>query len=205
MKKYRNVAVTLIVVMILPFLKADAQSPRTTVINRTSSAQGRNGGTVARTIVVNKQPAKRKASHIAIPARTINTLPGRTTIITHRSIPYYCNSGMYYRKTAGRYILTPAPIGLRMHVLPVGYRSIVVGPTVLFNFGSTFYRQDTRTNDYEVVAPPAGGVIYDLPDGAQEMTVGGKIYYEYNGTLYKKIETADGWAYEVAGGINDNQ
>lgn len=201
--KYKSLALILPVIVMLCFTNVDAQQSGKTVINRSANVKGKATRANTRVVVVNKQPARRATVTTARRQRTINALPSKAVVITHRNVPYYYNSGTYYRKSGAGYVVAPAPIGLRVRALPVGFRKIMVGPFIFFHFGGTFYKQ-YKNNEYEVVAPPSGGVVYDLPDDAQELTIDGKIYYEYNGTLYKKIETESGWAYEVAGGIDDN-
>ena len=207
MKKYQVAAIAITLAILMHTVYADAQPPRTTVINRTTVTKSGNGK-VQRTgtrTTVHKKTVKRTVAHTTPRGRVITRLPQKTVVIKHRNVPYYYSRCIYYHKRAtGGYIVAPPPVGLHVRVLPVGFRRVVVGPTVFFHFGGTFYRQDNRSNDYEVVAPPQGGIIYDLPEDAQQMTVDGKLYYEYNGTLYKKVETDEGWVYEVAGGINDH-
>lgn len=202
MKQYIWIALVLPVVIVLFTSNADAQPTRKTVINRTASVNGKPAR-ANRVVVINRQPARRATVKTIRRQRAINVLPGKAIVMTHRNVPYYYISGTYYRKSGAGYVVAPAPIGLRVRSLPAGYCKVVVGPVAIFHFGGTFYKQ-LNDNEYEVIAPPNGGIVYDLPDDAQEITVDGKVYYEYNGTLYKKVETESGWAYEVAGVINDN-
>ncbi len=188
MKNYQYASIVIVFALLLNASYAEAQPPRTTVINRTTVATGKSkvSRTTARTTPNRKTVKRTTIVHTPSRARVINTLPARTVVINHRSVPYYYNSGIYYRKSGTRYIIAPAPVGIHVRVLPTGFHRVVSGSTVFFHFGGTFYRHNSNSNDYEVVAPPQGGVIYDLPDGAQQMTVDEKLYYEYNGTLYKK-------------------
>ena len=72
--------------------------------------------------------------------------------------------------------------GIRVKVLPVGYRRVVVGPTNYYYYYGTYYVQ--RNEEYEVVEAPLNAEIGSLPDGYNTINVDGEEYYELDGIYY---------------------
>ena len=70
---------------------------------------------------------------------------------------YHYHAGVFYRLRApGTYVVVRAPIGARVHFLPLGYVSFFVGTRRYFYANFTYYLWDAAMRDYVVVAAPAG-------------------------------------------------
>ena len=132
--------------------------------------------------------------------RVVRVLPSSTIVIRHRNQPYHFHNGYYYRPYANQYIITRPPVGIRISILPPGYRRIAFGSSVYYYSTGSFYV--ANGNQYVVAAPPIGIVVNSLPDEAEEVTLNNESLYEFNGVLYKKVTTPEGTAYEVAGEID---
>lgn len=117
----------------------------------------------------------------------------------HRNMEYFYNDGWFYRNINGAYTVVAPPFGLRIKVLPVGYRTILFsGVPYLFHHG-IYYLEHPSKGDYEVVEPAIGAIVPDLPnEDVEEVTMNGQTYYECNNVLYEPVTTTDGTQYKVA-------
>lgn len=146
--------------------------------------------------------AYRARNFVVVKRRHIHTvavLPiGYATIVFKRR-PYYYYGGLYYRNIANAYTLVPAPLGLRIKVLPLGYRRIaLVGGGYHYYYQGVYYREVDSV--FETTEPKTGTIVPELPaDNVEEITLNGQTYYEYDKILYKTIVTEEGLKYEVAG------
>ncbi len=67
---------------------------------------------------------------------------------------YYYSGGFFYRGGRRGYVITPAPIGARVRMLPVGFVSFRIGPLAYYYYGDTYYQYLPDQNDYVVVQKP---------------------------------------------------
>ena len=148
---------------------------------------------VPSTKVVYKKP-KRKVV-------TVRTLPRNKVVVNNRGVRYHYVNNKFYRYYGGRYInVAPRP-GLRIKVLPTGFRTVVYAGRNYFWFDGIFY---LRAGDqYEVVYPEVGTLVYELPDNAEKVEIDGNLLYESNDVLYEKIQVDGTRAYEVVGIIEE--
>ncbi|MFC4262075.1 DUF6515 family protein [Ferruginibacter yonginensis] len=109
---------------------------------------------------------------------------------------YY--NGIYYRPYNNYFTVIAPPIGIRIRVLPIGYRRIYVRNYPYYYFNGTYYDYDQPANEYAVVAPPVGAIVESLPDGFETVTIDGETYYTADGAQYKPVVQDNGeiW-YEV--------
>src|SRR6185503_294307 len=103
-------------------------------------------------------------------------------------INYRYQRGYYYRPYGATFRFVIPPFGIRISTLPMGYRTLRVGPSPYYYYGGSYYRPYGR-NQYEVVKPPLGAVVNELPPGAKVTVIDGKKYYEENGTYYEETIT----------------
>jgi len=144
---------------------------------------------VPRTKVVYRTPNRKVIRYKTIPSKKV-------VLVNHRNIKYYYSGGFYYRMHNGYYVRTAPVFGLRVKVLPVGYRVFAWNKRKYFYHNGAYYT--TQNNEYEVVAPEPGVVIDEIPEGAEQVEIADESYYEYNNVLYQKNKTNNGEAYEVA-------
>lgn len=121
--------------------------------------------------------------------------------LNHRGVGYYYNNGSFYQRRNGYYNIVAAPVGYHINILPVGCRTFRRGGVAYYFTAGNYYTYNNR-GYYQVVAPPTGHIVYDLPFGTDTLTINGLVYYEYAGTLYQRIETQNGFAYQVSGAYN---
>ncbi|MEX0291140.1 MAG: DUF6515 family protein, partial [Flavobacteriaceae bacterium] len=81
------------------------------------------------------------------------------TRIGFRGTNFRFYKGVWYRPYGKRFIVARAPLGIRVRVLPVGFRRIVIGPRPFFYHYGTFYVKVKNSEEYEVVAAPIGAEI----------------------------------------------
>lgn len=105
--------------------------------------------------------------------------------------PYYRTRYVYgYRRPS---------VGVVISVLPVGYRTVYLGPNPYYYYSGVYYRP-YRNNRYEVIDAPVGARVPELPSGADVEVINGQKFYEYEGTYYKEVITERGdILYEVVG------
>jgi hypothetical protein len=70
----------------------------------------------------------------------------------------------------------------RVHALPVGCFSLVVGGFPYYYYDGVYYQQ--ADNDYQEVYPPVGAAVPELPDGAIEIDMGDQAYFYAGGAFY---------------------
>lgn len=88
--------------------------------------------------------------------------------------------------------------GIRMDVLPFGYRTIFVGADPFYYYDGTYYTH--RNNYYEATTAPIGAKLPELPSGSKAVVIDGMKYYEHRGTYYKEEISGDNHLlYEVVG------
>lgn len=130
----------------------------------------------------------------------VKVRPANSVIIRERRNPYYFSNGVYYAHRRGAYTVVRPARGLRIRVLPVGYRTIVVGPRNYYYYYGTYYAKVDNSKEYNVVDPPEGAVVDALPDGYEIKSVNGTEYYFLDGVHYAEVdapEFEDGVGYEV--------
>lgn len=155
-------------------------------------------------VVVVQKSMPRKSVVYTTPKKkvlTVRTLPKTTVIINNKGTNYYYDQNTYYRFNGGRYMPVAPTLGLRINVLPIGYRSIVFNNHTYFSHRGIYYI--ANNNEYEVVAPEIGTTVYELPEDAEKVTIDGQELYEFNDVLYEKIQKDGTRAYEVIGYVND--
>lgn len=119
-------------------------------------------------------------------------LPRRGAIVTrvHSSaltikfggVGFRFHSGIWYKPHKSKWIISRPAYGIRIKVLPVGYRKIVIGPSTYYYYYGTYYVN--VNNEYEVIKAPIDAEIDSLPDGYNTIDVNGNEYYELDGIYY---------------------
>lgn len=133
--------------------------------------------------------------------RAVRTLPATAVVIKRNGVRYHYYNGRYYRYNRGRYVIVTAPRGVRIKVLPVGYRRIVIAGKPYFYFQGVYYV--SVNNGYKVVEAPDNIIVYELPEEAEQVEIDGKTFYEYDAKLYKVVTTPDGKGFKVVGDLEE--
>lgn len=105
--------------------------------------------------------------------------------IGHRGLNFRFHNGVWYRPHGKRFVVARAPFGIRVRVLPVGFRRIVIGPRPYFYHYGTFYTKVDNIEEYEVVAAPPGAEVDALPDDYEVIKVKEVEYYKLDGVYYE--------------------
>ncbi len=177
-------------------------------------------GVVLSTAFINEANAQRRTSKVATTSKVVRvprtkvtykkprakvlavrTIPNKRTIVSTRGEKYFFSNNRYYRYYNGRYIHVAPRVGLRIGILPPGFRTIVFAGRSYFYFDGIYY--EPSGDEYEVVYPELGTVIYELPDNYEKVEYDGDLLYEANGVLYEKVQVDGTRAYEVVGIIED--
>jgi len=115
--------------------------------------------------------------------------------------------GYYYRPHYGFYRPFVPHFGVRVMLLPRGYRRIYAGAYPYYYYGGVYYAP-LPGRGYQTVKPPTGARISELPGDAQAVIIDGQQYYVFDGTYYKEVITNDNRTeYEVVstGGVIDRE
>jgi len=142
--------------------------------------------TQAQRVVVRPHRTAYMKSHRAIVYRrpVVRVMPSTAIVINHHGASYHVHNGVYYRYTAGGYIVVRPPYGFRLRRLPIGFRSIYIGLNPYYYYGGVYYIQ--VDNQYEVVEAPENSVKKKLPSEYKKVVVDNKVYYLNNGFYYEK-------------------
>ena len=131
---------------------------------------------------------------------SVAVIPAGALTIKTKTNPYYFHQGVYYTPRNNAYVVVRPVAGVRIHVLPVGYRRVVLGPRNYYYYYGTFYTQVDKSDEYETTDAPVGAVVDALPDGYEVKTIDGTEYYVLDNVYYAEVETdevEDGIGYEV--------
>ncbi len=173
------------------------------LIPQETSAQRRKNKKV---VIVHKRPGHRvvyRKAHIrysTLPrwGAGVVVRPVNAVLIGGRGNKYYYHSGVYYTNRNNSYVVVRPYRGIRIRVLPAGFRIVPVATRKYYYYYGTYYVKSA--NDYVVVNTPKGAVVDALPDGYEIKTIDGNEYYYLYGDYYAEVdapEFVDGVGYEV--------
>lgn len=136
------------------------------------------------------QPAHRRSpnwSYANMPRRgaVVTNYPGRAEVIRYRGTPYYYHGGVFYKAYQRKYVVVRPPIGLRIQVIPPGYRIINAGGNRYYYYYGTYYV--SRGRYYETVNAPIGSLVESIPDGYEKLIIDGDTYYIVDGVQYRAV------------------
>jgi hypothetical protein len=94
---------------------------------------------------------------------------------------YWFHGGVWYRPHGPRWVVVAPPIGLYVPVLPPFYTTLMIGGAPYYYANETYYTWDPATQQYVVVAPPAGAEAINpaAPDAPAAAAVAGDPLYIY--------------------------
>jgi hypothetical protein len=128
--------------------------------------------------------------HLPRRGAVVTTVNVNAITVRHQGVGFRYYSGIWYRPRGTSWVVARPAFGVRIRVLPVGYRKIVIGPRPYYYYYGTYYVKNN--NEYEVVEAPMGAEIDSLPDGYNVTTVDGYDYYEMDDVYYMPTENEKG-------------
>jgi hypothetical protein len=152
-----------------------------------------------KTVHAKHVPHKRYAHH---PKRgtVVKTLNTGSVSITFKGHRMHYHNGIFYKTNGPKYIVTRAPHGIRIKVLPLGYKRFILDKRTCFYYYGTFYQKVDGADEFEVIQAPAGAVVDAIPEGYETVVIDGIEYYTLDDVKYKTKELNNGEiAYEVVG------
>jgi hypothetical protein len=98
-----------------------------------------------------------------------DVLPFAAATLLIAGADYYYWEGEYYRRTADRYIVVPAPVGAVVTTIPAGYQPVVIDGVTYYIVNGVTYMY--TPNGYQVVPQPQTIVIQNNDTVAPAPTV----------------------------------
>ena len=113
-----------------------------------------------------RRVAHHRYRHLPRWGRTVRTIGPGYLSLRFGGIGYRFHQGVWYRTKEKRFIISRAPIGIRVGVLPIGHRTVTVGTRTYFYYYETYYcKIESSETPYEVVEPPIRATIDALSEG----------------------------------------
>jgi len=161
----------------------------------TVDAQGRGRGR-GKSMVRVYHPVVVRRAHVRYSnmprwGAVITTMPPSAVMIRSNRNQYYFHNGIYYTPRNSGFVIVRPTRGLRISMLPVGYRTVVVGPGNYYYYYGTYYAKAENGNEYKVVDPPVGAVVDALPDGYEVKKIDGTEYYVLDDVYYAEVDVPD--------------
>ena len=142
-------------------------------------------------VVVTKNPRRRvnrtrvvnyHYRHLPRRGALVTSIHSKALVVNFGGVRYRYHSGVWYKPRGNKWVVFRSPIGIRINVLPTGYRRCMVANRTYYYYYGTYY---IKSNDeYEVVSAPVGAEVGSLPDGYNTITVNGQEYYELDDIYY---------------------
>lgn len=128
-------------------------------------------------------------------------VPASARLISYNNIRYRYVNGVFYKPVGRNYVVVAPPLGLRVTVLPVGFRRISVAgsQSPYYYYYGTFYkkRMINGYTKYVVVNAPVGARVLYLPEGYKQERVDNNVYYSFSNCHYKAVHIGGETHYEV--------
>jgi hypothetical protein len=126
--------------------------------------------------------------------------PAAAIVVRAHSNTYHFHDGIYYTPRSNKFVVVRPVAGVRVRVLPAGFRTVIVAKRNYYYYYGTFYSKVKEGEEYEVVDAPSGAVVDALPDGYEVKKVNDTEYYVLDDVYYAEVEAKefeDGVGYEV--------
>ena len=130
-----------------------------------------------------------KYRHLPKRGRTVKKVGVGYVGIRFKNTQFRVHKGVWYRPKGSGFLVTRAPLGIRVKLLPLGHRRMILGTKIYFYYYGTYYAQTEDSNAYEVVEAPLGAQIDALPEGYETVEINGQEYYKIDDTFYEFIES----------------
>jgi hypothetical protein len=113
------------------------------------------------------------------PGYAVPALPHGYYETRYRDSPYYFDRGVWYRPHGDRFVVTLAPIGLVVPVLPPFYSSLWVGGSQYYYADDTYYAWRPEERGYVVVDPPDDSQVTQPGSGGPNTSAGANEFFMY--------------------------
>lgn len=90
--------------------------------------------------------------------RVVKVYPRHGTVVTkvyhprvvhHQGVRYHFSNGIWYRPMGPRFVVTAAPVGIKVRFLPRGYRIVRINGRKYYRYNGVIYKRSGRF--YKVV------------------------------------------------------
>lgn len=189
MKKFIVYFVTLVFIMVC--FDASAQRRKHPHKKNNKKVAVVHKGPRGNKVVVTKNPRRRvKRTRVVnyhyrhLPRRgaLVTSIHSKALVVNFGGVRYRYHSGVWYKPRGNKWVVFRSPIGIRINVLPTGYRRCMVANRTYYYYYGTYYMKSN--DEYEVVSAPVGAEVGSLPDGYNTITVNGQEYYELDDIYY---------------------
>jgi hypothetical protein len=156
-----------------------------------------HGHRVRRKVVVRK--AHVRYARLPRWGSVVAVVPSAAILVSTSQHTYHFHDGIFYAPRSNDFVVVRPVVGVRVKLLPSGYRTVLVSKRNYYYYYGTFYSKANDGN-YEVVDAPEGAIVDALPEGYEVKTIGDTEYYVLDGVYYAEVETVeveDGVGYEV--------
>ncbi|TAI49185.1 DUF6515 family protein [Flagellimonas allohymeniacidonis] len=85
--------------------------------------------------------------------RVVRVYPAHGTVVTtihnpkvvvHKKTNFYFANGVWYKARGRKYVVSAAPVGVRLRTLPRGYRIVRVNGRKLYKYKGVWYKKSGR-------------------------------------------------------------
>jgi hypothetical protein len=139
-------------------------------------------------------------AHLPRWGTAVAVVPSAAVVVRAHSQTYHFHNGIYYAPRNNNFVVVRPVAGIRVRVLPIGFRTVAVSKRNYYYYYGTFYSKAVGADEYEVVDAPIGAVVDALPDGYEVKNINDMEYYVLDGVYYAEVEAKefeDGIGYEV--------
>ena len=88
--------------------------------------------------------AQRTVDHIYPKHGTVVTTVKKPSVFVHKKINFYFADGVWYKAKGRKYVVSAAPIGIRVRKLPRGNKLVMVNGRKLYNYKGVWYKKSGR-------------------------------------------------------------
>jgi len=144
--------------------------------------KGKNGKNYTYKRVKRTRVVHHHYRHLPKRGAIITQVHAKAVTVKFGGVGFRFHSGVWYKPHGVKWRIARPSYGIRIKVLPVGYRKIIIGPSTYYYYYGTYYINNA--NEYEVVEAPMGAEIGSLPDGYNIINIDGNEYYELDEIYY---------------------
>lgn len=75
---------------------------------------------------------------------TVVTKVYRPHIVHHQGVRFHFSNGIWYKPLGSRFVVTAAPVGIKVRFLPRGYRVVRLNGRKYYRYNGVWYRKSGR-------------------------------------------------------------
>jgi len=191
MKRKNIIAVLSIAIMMLFAYPTEATAQRKKRIVKHRVKKHR------RTHIKARRKAHFRYRHLPRRGKVVRTVGAGFFGVRFRGIGYRFHKGVWYRPKGKRFLVTRGPVGIRVAVLPVGFRALHIQSKPYYYYYGTYYVKLEDSEEYEVINAPIGAEVEALPEGYTVVKVNGAEYYKLDEVYYEPRRNEENEEYFV--------